>query len=475
MNVCALDVVSRTPDFESIAATLELRGWEWDLLHDVDGVTPLGEVARRRGIDLDAAIGLVHEAAHRGLLTIGTMSLAAYRQLAPMQPAFAAAPRTLSLGTSAAAAPRVEPAVVAAPIAAPPPIPPPPAPAASTGAISFSSDAFDWDAPEPVFDEPEAETPAAFDAPVASVAAHDDHVAAAPVDEEPSPLVFEEPAASAHEEPVGVVHYDDRFGIEHENGPFASPTVGHVDDPFAAAAASLPPEPEPEHAPTPEPAPFGYVHDDDPFAVASHELDHHAPAVDDPFAPSPRAYYAFTAPEAATAPSTNGKPASAGVAPSHNGTAHVEHEPPTHPEPTQPEPVFAAVEKPAVIDEPAPGSISFSFAPGDPIDAHEAPLESSAPRVATPASAPAPEPIAHAEGPAPVPHDQPDPLPSTTQSTFYEREAVENDAGRELQEKAKTWKESLSWREQQQLHEAMETGKEKSGVIGSILRALGVR
>jgi hypothetical protein len=489
VNVCALDVVSRTPDFESIAATLELRGWEWDLLHDVDGTTPLGEVARRRGIDLDAAIGLVHEATHRGLLAVGTMSLAAYRQLTPMQPAFAPAPRTLSLGTSAVATPLVTPpAPAVSPAAAfAPASPPAPAPA-STGAISFSSDSFDWDAPEPGFDEPEAQDALAASASVV----HEEHAAFA--HDEPATIAHDEPDEIVQREPVGVVHYDDRFGIEHEDGPFAAPSTGPVDDPFAVPASAfdepVTAEPAPAQTVEAEHAPFGYAHDDDPFAVAHHEFDagtapaafpdarpQESQAVEDPFAAAPRAFYSFAAPETAAPPTSNGKSASFGTpSSSHNGVAHVATE--TEPEPA---PVHAGIETPSGADESVPGSISFSFAPGDPIDAHEAPPEAPVSRATVSAQAPtsaaAPEEaIADAEGgPATVPHDQPDPVPSITQSTFYEREAVDTDAGRELQEKAKTWKESLSWREQQQLHEAMETGKEKPGVIGSILRALGVR
>ena len=709
MNVCALDVVARTPDFESLASSLELRGWEWDLLHAADGTSDLGTIARQLGIDNDSAISFVHEAIHRGLLGVATMSLTAYRMRAP-QAALASPPQKPVLGTTAVAAPALEA-----------PVPEPQKP----GAISFSVNSFDWNDPAETFEESEDEAaPAASAVPGKTVTAH-----------------------------VGGVHYDERFGVEHPDGPFASAREAAVEpavpepiavepvavEPVAAAAAEpIAVEPvavepvetiahdadvrdsavhdEPAHPSVPKTgiaavaatvagvsaAAFGSVIDavtpkdkpaeeaavpaaepplskiafadepvaetaadvpveepfaqtrieevphldthaaeafaapaepvedpfapqpvtiDEPFAAAAPHDEPFAEAaasdasfapVDDPFAPKTSAYETFEKPpvfaEAPVAEMSHvddpfaAKPVAvedpfAAKPPEHEpfaasshavedpfapkaaapedepfaaaathdvdpfapvthhdepfasathddeepfvSAAHEEHEPlvapayhaepiaeaslhdeapaaetassapiamsigefdtfepiERHDEPVSSNGRAAAHEEPG--EDSAPGSISFSFG-DDSFDTHEtheahdapedthaeayepyqAPVASAKPLFEEPAApvAAAPEPvfpqattIEHHED------EKPAKTLGETQSTYFEREAIDTDAARDMDQKAKTWKESLSWREQQELNEAMETGKEKSGVIGSLLRALGVR
>ena len=144
----------------------------------------------------------------------------------------------------------------------------------------------------------------------------------------------------------------------------------------------------------------------------------------------------------------------------------------------------------APAHDDTPGSISFSFSADDPAGAHETydvPSDRESPEVWTPPVAPiahvaepatpVPEPIKAQAMPDVVEKAEPaaDPRVGQTQSLYFEREAIDTDAGRELEAKVKNWKESLSWREQQELNEASASGTEKAGVIGSLLRALGVR
>jgi hypothetical protein len=506
MNVCALDVVARSPDFETVAATMEMRGWEWDFLHGIDGETSVGNIARHNGIDLDSAVDFVHEALRCGLVVLPTMTLQAYRS-APSAASLRSSSPTLSLGTGATAE--------AYDFATP---------AAAAGAISFSSDAFDWDAPEPALDE------------------------------------TEESAEPAMVEAAGSVHYDDRFGVEHPDGPFAATQPDdalsatrfddafsiqshHEDEPPAIAAQHEEPfadvapalvDPFATTAPAAEPVataasqpvddPFAVAPQDDPFAVAPQE-DPFAAAV--PHAPEPfpsapsengKAYtngvsvnghnpvrfdelFAAAPPPAAEQPVAEqpvaeqpiaAQPAPAPIAfdvasfsdaPAPFADAPVEphaqtHEPPsvvTQPAAAQP-PTEALPEEAA--EESAPGSISFSFSADEPAGDHEtydAPGVREAPEVWTPpvstAVAPPAQPAAKAEPVA-------DGASKPTQSLFYEREAAaDTGAGRELEEKVKNWKDSLSWREQQELSEAeaLGRGSDKSGVIGNLLRALGVR
>jgi CheY-like chemotaxis protein len=103
MNVCALDVVARSADFETVAATMEMRAWEWNFLHDIDGETALGEIARQRGVDLDSAIGLINDAMQRGLVVIPTVTLQAYRSHTAPQTSLRGTSPAVSLGSSALA------------------------------------------------------------------------------------------------------------------------------------------------------------------------------------------------------------------------------------------------------------------------------------------------------------------------------------------------------------------------------------
>jgi hypothetical protein len=475
MNVCALDVVARSPDFETVAATMEMRGWEWDFLHGIDGETSVGNIARHNGIDLDSAVDFVHEALRCGLVVLPTMTLQAYRS-APSAASLRSSSPTLSLGTGATAE--------AYDFATP---------AAAAGAISFSSDAFDWDAPEPALDE------------------------------------TEESAEPAMVEAAGSVHYDDRFGVEHPDGPFAATqpddalSATRFDDAFSIQSHH---EDEPPAIAAQHEEPFADVAPAlvDPFAVAPQE-DPFAAAV--PHAPEPfpsapsengKAYtngvsvnghnpvrfdelFAAAPPPAAEQPVAEqpvaeqpiaAQPAPAPIAfdvasfsdaPAPFADAPVEphaqtHEPPsvvTQPAAAQP-PTEALPEEAA--EESAPGSISFSFSADEPAGDHEtydAPGVREAPEVWTPpvstAVAPPAQPAAKAEPVA-------DGASKPTQSLFYEREAAaDTGAGRELEEKVKNWKDSLSWREQQELSEAeaLGRGSDKSGVIGNLLRALGVR
>ncbi len=624
MNVCALDVVARTPDFESLAMPLELRGWEWDLLHAFDGQKTLGASARELGIDNESAVNFVHEAIHRGLVGVATMSLEAYRMRSPHD---------------VIVSPPQKPILPSAPVATPvletsePP---------KSGAISFSVNAFDWNEPEtsfeePVDDEPPAkpgktvtarvggvhyddrfgvehpdgpfsashdavahpadvardETPvtpeepagtiaaaaaavagataAAFgavvgavtpaekpvaseahgadtsvaDVPLAQVhapiveshesvtaepqafAGEDESHSHALVVEDPAPLAVEPPPASIEPAAASVVH--DPFAPAHVDDPFAMRTEA-LEDPFAPAAP-VAQEAAPVHASVVE-DPFAAPAHDRPFA-ASAMLDAHEP-VEDPFAATsePEPFAGFPSTSAAHGVEPFPEPAhEAAYEPQTFAASHgVEHEAaqPTASSSSTPiamsfgdEPAFERVDDEpagryaeassnghAVVEEPADessqGSISFSFSGGDTFESHAPNDDAVSEQVsyATPSAPPAPAPAASVPAAAAKPTYEND-MPSVaraipavaavepttiehledeklkpagdTQSTFFEREAIDTDAARDFDEKAKSWKESLSWREQQELNDAMETGKEKQGAITSFLRMLGVR
>jgi hypothetical protein len=79
MIVTGLDLVELSHDFESSAAHIDLRPWQWHFLHAIDGRMEVRNVAAACGVDLSAAIAFVEEVHASGLLRVITISLADYR------------------------------------------------------------------------------------------------------------------------------------------------------------------------------------------------------------------------------------------------------------------------------------------------------------------------------------------------------------------------------------------------------------
>jgi hypothetical protein len=279
---------------------------------------------------------------------------------------------------------------------------------------------------------------------------------------------------------------DDPFAVAmHHDEPFAEAAPHEIEDPFAIA-----------------PSTNGKVHTngfstnghtpvrfDDLFADAPPLAP--APAHDEPVAEVPASESPLLAPSA-KAPiqfdvtSFDDVPVEP-IAQTHEPVAS--ENPPAAAPPIQTPPVVetpvaeapvaaahAAVAAPEEESQDATaGSISFSFSADEPAGSHET---YDAPAVRESREIWTPPPVQPAPAPAPVAAATPAPAEpaNQTQSLYYERESINApEASRDLDEKVKNWKDSLSWREQQALSEANGTGAEKSGVIGSLLRALGVR
>lgn len=73
-----VDTITRTAEFDELAANMKLRPWQWAFLLAADGRTKLGELARSCGLEFDSATDLIHEAEALGLVQIVTLSLEAY-------------------------------------------------------------------------------------------------------------------------------------------------------------------------------------------------------------------------------------------------------------------------------------------------------------------------------------------------------------------------------------------------------------
>jgi hypothetical protein len=118
-----------------------------------------------------------------------------------------------------------------------------------------------------------------------------------------------------------------------------------------------------------------------------------------------------------------------------------------------PEPFFGA----------GAGSISLSFSHDEPL---EAALEKAAPE---------PEPLV---APSPA-HDVPEDHAQESLSAEHPVQGADaqndEDADAAAVAKARAWKDSLTWQEQEALRSAEKTGNEKEGVVGFLLRTLGVR
>jgi hypothetical protein len=78
MNVSGLDVIARGADFEHAASRFELRPWQWQFLHALDGRTDLRDVASRCGVELAAATTFVEESEAIGLVHVVAMSYDEY-------------------------------------------------------------------------------------------------------------------------------------------------------------------------------------------------------------------------------------------------------------------------------------------------------------------------------------------------------------------------------------------------------------
>jgi hypothetical protein len=73
-------LICRATDFEKRAETVSLRPWQWDMLFALDGRTPLVDVARGAGIDMDVASEALRSLHEQGLVVVRSVRIDEYRQ-----------------------------------------------------------------------------------------------------------------------------------------------------------------------------------------------------------------------------------------------------------------------------------------------------------------------------------------------------------------------------------------------------------
>jgi hypothetical protein len=105
MLISGKDVLQRTDDFEKHAGSHQLRPWQWEFLLALDGHTPLGEIARKLGIEMPVAVEIVTWFDEQGLTVIRTLSFEEYRQAKVAEKPFARAEEPSANGAKPAAAP----------------------------------------------------------------------------------------------------------------------------------------------------------------------------------------------------------------------------------------------------------------------------------------------------------------------------------------------------------------------------------
>jgi len=74
------DLIYRVNDFEKRVETVSLRPWQWDLLFALDGLTPLSDVAKSVGVEIDVASEALHSLNEQGLVAVRSMRIDEYRQ-----------------------------------------------------------------------------------------------------------------------------------------------------------------------------------------------------------------------------------------------------------------------------------------------------------------------------------------------------------------------------------------------------------
>jgi hypothetical protein len=105
MVISSKDLVRRMENFETLAATQQLRPWQWEFLYALDGRTPLGELARKLGIEMPLAMDVVTFFEGQGLIEIRTMSFEEFRTRKAAEKSFAPAEEPSANGAKPAAQP----------------------------------------------------------------------------------------------------------------------------------------------------------------------------------------------------------------------------------------------------------------------------------------------------------------------------------------------------------------------------------
>ena len=82
MLVCGRDLVCRVADFErdEVETAVSLRPWQWDILFALDGRTPLADIARGVGIDMEIASEALRSLHEQGLIVVRSVRIDEYRQ-----------------------------------------------------------------------------------------------------------------------------------------------------------------------------------------------------------------------------------------------------------------------------------------------------------------------------------------------------------------------------------------------------------
>jgi len=217
MNVSGLDVIARGADFEHAANRFELRPWQWQFLHALDGRTDLRDVASRCGVELSAATTFIEESEAIGLVRVVTMSYDEYCQ-------WSGAPQP------ARYAPFVQLQTAYAERAFDP------APAHDDHfSTSDALGAYGTTVPEWMVEAPSHEEPAAepyHEEPVAEWL-NGEFVPESHHEEPVAEVHHEEPAAEVHhEEPVAEVHHEEPAAEVHHEEPVAE---WHHEEPVAEA------------------------------------------------------------------------------------------------------------------------------------------------------------------------------------------------------------------------------------------------
>jgi hypothetical protein len=106
MLVSGRDIANRTDDFEKIAGSHSLRAWQWEVLLALDWRTPLGEIARKLGLEMPVVAELVAWFDEQGLTAIRTVSFEEYRQAKAAEKPLVRAEEPSSNGVKPAPAPK---------------------------------------------------------------------------------------------------------------------------------------------------------------------------------------------------------------------------------------------------------------------------------------------------------------------------------------------------------------------------------
>jgi hypothetical protein len=474
----------RAPEFDAVAATLRLRSCEWEFLHAVDGRATVGELAERCGMDSEAATAFAWEAMQRGLVVFETITLEEFRaRFGRMD---------LSAGTAGADAP-----------------------------TSLSADTFDWNAydvlhvehvahedapPEMVSGDAHAEidpaeahaeaTPAEVHAELVPAEAHAEAMAPEAHAEAMTPEAHAEVMTpEAHDEAMAEAHADVIAAEAHAE--VMMPEVHAEVIPAEARAEVMALEAHDEIEPT-------AVHAEPVVAEARDEMapagshsesfvtgDELVEARDEAYREAP--VHVELGPESETEDSQtflyDSDLAAADLETTYDDDDSAEPVAFDSPEPVafdSPEPVAFDSPEPAALDAAEPvafdsteptafdstepvaldstedisfdddaGGISLSFSGDEPWDQPaEITHEDEPERPPLPVASASVEPVAE---------------PAAMSAVAHDGRSDDDDLA-----SARSWRDSLSWREQEALREAKDAGGDRSTLLGSLLRTLGV-